>query len=127
MILDSSALIAIILRESGFDEIESKIVEADSLEIGAPTLAETAIVLENRMDDARSVLIQFLHEWKVQIIPFGENHWHEAARAYVRFGKGRHKAALNFGDCMTYAVARLSRQPLLCTGHDFSKTDIEVA
>ena len=127
MILDSSAIIALILREPGFERIANHIADADSLAIGAPTLAETAIVLENRVSDARSILIQFLHEWQVHIIPFGESHWQEALSAYVRFGKGRQKAGLNFGDCMAYAVARLSRQPLLCTGSDFSRTDIELA
>jgi ribonuclease VapC len=127
MILDSSAIIAVVLREPGFDEIEQKIADAENLGIGAPTLTETALVLENRMSDARSVLIHFLHEWKVDVIPFGEGHWQEAATAYARFGKGKHKAALNFGDCMAYAVARLSRQALLCTGSDFSKTDIELS
>jgi len=127
MILDSSAIIAVVLREPGFEKIANEIADAGSLGIGGPTLAETAIVLENRMSDGRSVLIQFLHEWHVQIIPFGESHWQEAASAYSRFGKGRHKANLNFGDCMAYAVARLSRQPLLCTGDDFSKSDIELA
>jgi len=127
MILDSSAIIAVVLREPGFEKIANEIADAGSLGIGGPTLAETAIVLENRMSDGRSVLIQFLHEWHVQIIPFGESHWQEGASAYCRFGKGRHKANLNFGDCMAYAVARLSRQPLLCTGDDFSKSDIELA
>jgi len=63
----------------------------------------------------------------VNIIPFGQEHWQEAASAYFRFGKDRHKAALNFGDCMSFAVARLARQALLCTGDDFSKTDIQLA
>jgi ribonuclease VapC len=127
MILDSSAIIAIVLREPGFEDVEGKIADAISLGIGAPTLTETLLVLENRMGDARSVLIHFLHEWKVEVIPFAEAHAQEAASAFARFGKGKHKAALNFGDCMVYAVARLSQQPLLCTGNDFSKTDIELA
>ena len=127
MILDSSAVIAVVLREPGFEEIAYKIADATTLAIGAPTLAETAIVLENRMTGARSILVQFLHEWKVDIVPFGEAHWQEAVKAYVRFGKGRHASGLNFGDCLAYATARLSRQPLLCTGDDFSKSDIDVA
>ena|SRR5213594_2511163 len=128
MILDSSAIIAVVLREPGFDNIVNRIADADSLAIGAPTLTETGIVLANRMgEEARSVLIQFLHQWRVNVTPFGEDHWQEAVTAYSRFGKGIHKAALNFGDCMSFAVARLARQALLCTGDDFSKTDIELA
>jgi ribonuclease VapC len=128
MILDSSAIIAVVLREPGFENVVDRIADADSLAIGAPTLAETGIVLGNRMgEEARSVLIQFLHHWQVNIIPFGDDHWQETVSAYFQFGKGRHKAALNFGDCMTFAVVRLARQPLLCTGNDFSKTDIQLA
>ncbi len=127
MILDSSAIIALVLREPGFENVVSRIAEADHLAIGAPTLTETGIVLANRIgDEARVMLIQFIHEWKIEIIPFGEDHWQEAVAAYSRFGKGRHKAGLNFGDCMTFAVARLARQPLLCTGDDFSKTDMQL-
>ena len=128
MILDSSAVIAAVLREPGFESILDKIAAADSLAIGAPTLAETGIVLTNRIGEhARMILTQFLHEWRVHIIPFGESHWTECVNAYERFGKGRHKAGLNFGDCMTFAIARLSAQSLLCTGNDFVKTDLPIA
>jgi ribonuclease VapC len=128
MILDSSAILAIILREPGFDAIVDKIASARNLSIGAPNLAETAIVLENRMGPAgRDVLIHFIHDWKVEVIAFSVSHWQEAANAYRRFGKGRHKASLNFGDCMSFAVAKLSGQPLLCLGEDFGKTDLELA
>ena len=58
--------------------------------------------------------------------PFTDLHWQRAVDAYAHFGKGRHPAGLNFGDCMTYATAALARQPLLCRGDDFSKTDLEV-
>ena len=128
MILDSSAILAILLREPGLERIVDAIATAPKLAIGAPTLTETAIVLENRIgDNARSILIHFMHEWKIEIIPFGEHHWQEAVIAYSRYGKGRHKAALNFGDCMTFAIAKLSGQPLLCTGNNFSKTDLKTA
>jgi len=60
-------------------------------------------------------------------VSFGEDHWREAARAFRRFGKGRHPAALNFGDCLTYAVARLAGAPLLCVGEDFPQTDLDLA
>lgn len=61
------------------------------------------------------------------MVPFGEDHWRQAAEAYARFGRGRHKAALNFGDCLSYAVARLADQPLLCVGDDFARTDLAPA
>jgi ribonuclease VapC len=63
----------------------------------------------------------------LSIIPFSEEHWRAAVDPYTRFGKGRHAAGLNFGDCLTYAVARLAGQPLLFVGDDFSKTDLSSA
>ena len=96
--------------------------------MGAPTLAETGIVLSSRLGrEALTLLSLFVHETRLTVIPFGEEHWLAAAAAFQRFGKGRHRAGLNFGDCMTYAVARLSGQPLLCTGRDFPRADLPLA
>jgi ribonuclease VapC len=128
MILDSSAILAVVLKEPGFEKLVDKVASASHLFVGAPTLAEAGIVLESRVGkSAAGIIIQLLHEWRVSIIPFGEDHWLEAIRAYSRYGKGRHKASLNFGDCLTLAAARLGGEPLLCTGVDFAKTDIELA
>ncbi|MBM4321843.1 MAG: type II toxin-antitoxin system VapC family toxin [Deltaproteobacteria bacterium] len=69
----------------------------------------------------------FLMEYGVQRIAFADAHWREALAAYQRFGRGRHPARLNFGDCLSYAIARLAGQELLCTGDDFPQTDIPVA
>lgn len=125
MILDSSAVVAILCRELGFEELVTRLQEADGIGIGAPTLTELALVLEGRFQlDARAVLERFLRDFEVVIIPFGEHHWLEAVDAYRRFGKGRHPAALNFGDCLSYATASLAAQPLLFVGEDFSKTDL---
>ena len=74
---------------------------------------------------AHGILERLLEELGVQEVPFGEIHWREAVDAFGRFGKGRHPAGLNFGDCMTYAVARLAGEPLLFVGEDFSGTDVE--
>ena len=128
MILDSSAVLAVLLREPGFELIVDKIASAETLGIGAPTLSETGIVLTNRIgENGRSILIHFIHECKIEIIPFAEAHWQEAVMAYSRYGKGKHRASLDFGDCMTFAVAKLSGEALLCTGGDFAKTDLKLA
>jgi uncharacterized protein with PIN domain len=66
-------------------------------------------------------------ETEIVIVPFGEAHARAAVDAYLRFGKGRHRAGLNFGDCLTYAVARLAGEPLLCTGPEFRRTDLQIA
>jgi ribonuclease VapC len=126
VIVDSSALLAIVFREEGHELLVEKLAAADAPAAGTPTLAETGIVLRARLGDAADGLLErILDEFAVQEIPFGEIHWREAVEAYRRFGKGRHAAGLNFGDCMTYAVARLTGEPLLYTGEDFGKTDME--
>lgn len=125
MILDSSALLAIVFREPGFEEILQRMEEAPGIAAGTPTLTETGIVLRARLGDrAPGLLERMLDELGIQEVPFGEIHWREAVDAFGRFGKGRHPAALNFGDCMTYAVARLAGEPLLFVGHDFALTDL---
>ena len=128
MILDTSAILAVVFKEPGFELVLDKIAAADVVAIGAPTAAEAGIVLDARLGSVgRGALIRLLHEWAVSVVPFGEAHWKHAADAYARFGRGHHKAALNFGDCLSYAVAKVADQPLLCVGSDFSKTDLLLA
>jgi ribonuclease VapC len=128
VILDSSAVIAILLREAGADELEAKVAAAPALGIGAPTFVETLMVLSSRFGpDAAGHLEGFLRRSDAVVVPFSEEHAREAAEAFARFGKGRHRAALNFGDCMSYAVAKLAGQRLLCTGEDFARTDLPLA
>jgi ribonuclease VapC len=128
VILDSSAILAILLEEPGVDQLLLKLRGASLIAVGGPTLAETGIVLSSRLGiDARAFIGRFLQELSVTVLPFGERHWLEAVGAFRCFGKGRHPAALNLGDCMSYAVARLANQPLLCVGKDFPKTDLNLA
>jgi ribonuclease VapC len=128
MIIDSSALVAIIFREAGCELLVDAIERADGAAVGAPTLAETGIVLSARLG-ARShgLLERVLDELSIEQVPFGELHWREAVDAFRRYGKGRHRAALNFGDCLTYAVASLADEPVLFVGDDFSATDLRSA
>ena len=128
MIVDTSALVAITFAEPGYQELIAKLAGAPSAGIGTPTLAETGVVLAARLgQDSRDLVVRLLNEFSIEEIPFGERHWREAVDAYLRFGRGRHKARLNFGDCLTYAVARLANEPLLFTGDDFPETDLEAA
>ena len=128
MIVDSSAIIAVVLREDGWEELIERIASAASCGVGTPTLAETGIVLTAKIGpEAHGILARLLQEASMTTIPFGEDHWPVAVAAYARFGKGRHAANLNFGDCLTYAIARLADQPLLFVGDDFRKTDLAAA
>jgi ribonuclease VapC len=125
MIVDSSVLLAIIFREPGHEGIVTELAQADALAAGTPTLAETGIVLRARLaDSADGMLERLLDELNIQEIPFGEIHWREAVDAFRRYGKGRHPASLNYGDCMTYATARLAGEKLAYTGQDFAQTDL---
>jgi ribonuclease VapC len=128
MILDSSAVLAIIFREPGYEELVGKLAAATAVAVGAPTLVESAIVLSARLEtDARGILARFLEEGKISIIPFTEAHFGTAVGAWLRYGKGRHPAGLNLGDCLSYAVAALADMPLLAVGDDFAETDLALA
>lgn len=128
MILDSSVLVAVLLKEPGWQELLGRIAADETAAVGAPTLAETGLALTPRLGrDARRLLSAFVREAGITVVPFVEEHARVAVEAYARYGKGRHPAALNFGDCLTYAVARLAGQPLLCVGDDFPRTDLPIA
>ena len=128
MVLDSSAIVAIHLREPGHERLIDRIDAAEVVVVGVPTLLETAMVLTARLgQDARPMIFAFLRRLEAVVIPFNEEHLDAATTAFIRFGRGRHPAALNFGDCMSYAVASVAGMPLLSTGEDFSRTDIPQA
>jgi ribonuclease VapC len=128
MILDTSAILAIIFKEPGHEDLIEKISRAESLGIGTPTLAETGIVLSARLgNEGKTILARLAQELEWVTVPFGDTHWWEAVGAYERFGRGRHPAKLNFGDCLSYATAKMAGQPLLYTGKDFERTDIDKA
>jgi ribonuclease VapC len=127
VIVDSSALIAIVLREPGWEALAEKLSTSPA-GTGAPTLAEAGIVLTAKLGPrGRSLLARVVQEARVAVIPFTDEHWPIAIDAYARFGKGRHAAGLNFGDCLTYAAARLANQPLIYVGENFAKTDLSRA
>ena len=128
MIVDSSAVVSVLLREPGYESLLERLSREQATGIGGPTLAETGIVLTARLGaTGRTYLARFLQESGLVVVPFGEEHWRAAVDAFVRFGRGRHAAGLNFGDCLTYATARLAGESLLCVGDDFAKTDLALA
>jgi ribonuclease VapC len=128
MTVDSSVLVAIAFAEPGYLELVDRIVDADHVRIGAPTLVETGMVLAGRRRKAVSNEVEGLvRELGIAVVPFGEAEWRLAVEAFATFGRGRHQAALNFGDCLAYATARSLGDPLLFVGQDFAKTDITPA
>jgi ribonuclease VapC len=128
VIVDSSAIVAILLKEPGYEHLRDRLVAAEQVSIGAPTVTESSLVLCSRLGRAgKTLLARFLQEAEIAVVEFTADHWTVAAGAFIAYGKGRHRAGLNFGDCMTYAVARLAGEPLLCLGDDFPTTDLELA
>jgi ribonuclease VapC len=128
VILDSSAVIAILLREPGHDRLRDHLAASEQVGIGAPTAVESSLVLCSRVGRAgKTLLARFLQEAEVEVVEFTADHWTVAADAFIAYGRGRHRAGLNFGDCMTYAVAKLAGEPLLCLGDDFPATDLQLA
>jgi ribonuclease VapC len=129
VIVDTSALMAVIVREPGHEAIIDLLADAGTVAgIGAPTAAELGLVLSARLrTDARPVIGGLLERFEIEIIEFTDEHWRAGVDAFLRYGRGRHKAALNFGDCLSYAVASLAQEPLLFVGDDFGLTDQESA
>jgi ribonuclease VapC len=121
-------LIAILFSEPGYLEMVDAILASDVVRVGAPTLVETAMVLAGRRGGpVRRELDGLVRELGATVVPFGEAEWHAALGASNRYGRGRHAAALNFGDCLAYATAQVAGDTLLFVGSDFRKTDIRPA
>jgi len=128
LILDSSAVVAVICREPGYEVLLRKIALARTVAIGAPTVAETQMVLTIKLGRNGAARVdQFLSEVQAMVIPFARNHISIFFEAFRRYGKGRHPARFNMGDCFTYAVAKAAGMQVLFVGEDFSQTDIESA
>jgi ribonuclease VapC len=125
MTLDSSALIAVLFGESGHLDLIDRILDADHARVSAPTLAETSLVFAGRRQAAGAAEVEELvRELAITVVPFGEAEWRVAVDAFVRFGRGRHTAGLNFGDCLAYASAVVAGDSLLYVGDNFSHTDV---
>jgi len=128
MVLDSSAIVAILMDEPEAESLKERLRECESALVGSPTLVECMMVLTPRMHrDSSPTVNAFLAQFGVEVLSFSTLHSEESHRALLQFGKGRHKAKLNFGDCMAYAVAKVAGTPLLFVGEDFKLTDVKVA
>jgi ribonuclease VapC len=128
MILDTSALLAILLREPEAERFAVCMEKAEVTRLSAASYVEAAIYVDRNADEIRRAMLDtFLAEFSVRLEPVTAEQALLARQAFVLFGKGRHKAGLNFGDCFTYALARSYRERLLFKGEDFGNTDLEAA
>jgi ribonuclease VapC len=125
VVLDTSAVIAILTGETPAPRLIAALEGATSRKISTASVVECAMVLLARYDEtAEPQLDLFLRTIGAELVPVGEEHALLAREAAIRFGKGRHPAGLNFGDCFSYALAVATGEPLLFVGSDFSNTDI---
>ena len=128
MIVDTSAVLAVLFRESDAERYDTAIAEVSRCRMSMANLLEAAIVVESRSGAAAgNELDAFLDEAGIELEPVTLDHVRAARRAWRRFGKGNHPAGLNLGDCFAYALAEVSGEPLLFKGGDFELTDIEAA
>ena len=127
MIVDSSALLAVLFQETDAERFE-ELIAASHCRMSLANALESAIVVESRGNQEASELFDaFLVSSGIEMVPVSAVHSSAARTAWRRFGKGRHPAALNFGDCFAYALAKVLDEPLLFKGSDFSQTDIRSA
>ena len=128
MVIDTSAIVAIALNEPEAQTFEQRIADSPVRLISAATVLEAAMVIETRLGEPGGVELDlWLLKAGVEIVAVDAEQADQARRAWRHFGKGRHPAGLNFGDCLSYSLSALAQEPLLFKGDDFSRTDIEAA
>ncbi len=125
MVIDTSAVVAILQDEPERRAINEAIEAADSRKLSVASWVELSIVIESRLGaEGLRVLDRFVDRAGIELIPVGREHGEAARHAFCQFGKGKHAAGLNYGDCFSYALASVLNEPLLFKGEDFSRTDI---
>ena len=125
MILDTSPIVAVAARESGFQIYAEAMSRADHCRVSAATFVELSIVMERQFDaEIAQKCDLLLRNIGVMIEPVTVEQAHLARQAFRDFGRGRHAAGLNFGDCFAYALAKATGEPLLFKGDDFRQTDV---
>jgi len=128
IVVDSSALLCLLLGEAEAERVAGCLADSARTLIAAPTLLETSIVAEARLGPRGVLNLQeTLRAAQIDVVTFSAEEAQVAAEAWRRFGRGRHPAQLNFGDCMSYATAVTRQAPLLFIGEDFARTDVTAA
>lgn len=128
MIVDTSALLAVLYSESDAERFATAVAKAPICRMSVANYLEAAIVLESRSGaEGGYELDLFLERAQIELVAVAEVHARAARRAWRRFGKGNHAAGLNFGDCFAYALADVAGEPLLFKGDEFALTDLEIA
>ena len=127
MVIDSSVLLAILLAEPERSHFVDLITEASVRLLSAANALETAIVSESRLNTVGGHELDILiQKAAIEIVSVDSEQFSVARQAWRKYGKGRHPAGLNFGDCFAYALSKVSSEPLLAKGTDFQKTDLQI-
>ena len=125
MVIDTSALLALLLNEPDALRIAQAIEAASIRLVSAATFLETSIIIESKKGEAGGRELELLlYRASIEVAPVDQDQAEIARQAWRRYGKGRHPAGLNYGDCFTYALAAQRRLPLLFRGDDFAQTDV---
>ncbi len=128
MVIDTSALLAVILDEPDASLYYSAMENCPVCQVSATSVVEASLVLTGRRSPGATELLDaLLNQLEIKVVPFNGQQALLAREAFRRFGKGRHKAGLNFGDCLSYALAKDTGEPLLFKGDDFRHTDLTPA
>jgi ribonuclease VapC len=124
IVVDTSAVMAIVLSEPGADWLSRRLQESDRRLMSSGSGLALGMVLESRTTTLTT--LEALRSLQIELAPFDEAQFELGLRAWRMFGKGRHPASLNFGDCFTYALAKVTSYPILCVGNDFAQADLAV-
>lgn len=128
MIVDSSALLAVIMNEPDEPRVAAAMIDASALRMSAANWVEAALVVDSRRNPrAKARFEDLIRELCVEVVPVTVEAAYRSRAAHADYGRGNHPAKLNFGDCFAYALAKLSGEPLLFIGNDFAQTDVEPA
>lgn len=126
MVVDTSALMSIMMREPSRPWFLEQLNQSGLRAMSAPTALEFCVVLQARRPELTGMGHRVLRDGRIDVVDFTADLAERGLQAWQRFGKGRHRAALNFGDCCTYALAEETGLPILCLGDDFAQTDLPV-
>lgn len=127
MVVDTSAVMAVLNKEPARGAILEALAGAETRIMSTATALECVIVVEGRFGPGAAGQVDVLFpQVGIELVPVDAGQYYAAAEAWRKYGKGRHPAALNYGDCFSYALAKLSGEPILCIGNDFVRTDVTV-
>lgn len=127
IVIDASAILAVLQRESGYENVASRMLADPDRRISPVSSLEVIMALSKKFADPARIAEAYLRQESIAVHPIDREQAEWASYAYLTYGKGRHPARLNLGDCFTYATAKTLNAPLLFVGSDFAKTDLRPA